>query len=234
LETASILAHASPNNTILMGVRNPTKGAQCLRDLQSRNPPGTLILLDLDLTLDASIASAASCIEKDYGRLDVLINNAGIEINEPKQTRETMHKVFDTNIFGPMLLTNALMPLLAKSKTPKIINVSSVLGSISYMNDPSSGPYGVAFHTYRASKAAMNMMSAIQWRQLKAMGGMLWTFCPGFVVSNLSGPEDVQWRKDSGGEMPDTSARGVVEILEGKRDAEVGGFVGKYGKVYTW
>ncbi|KAF1954874.1 NAD(P)-binding protein [Byssothecium circinans] len=234
LETSYALAAASPNNHVLMGVRNLTKGTTCLKELQSRNPPGTLALIELDVTIDDSITAAVEKIESDYGRLDVLINNAGIEIKSPTAKRADMRAIFETNVYGPTLLTQALVPLLKKSPAPKVINVTSGLGSLALRTDPTHHTYHVPHTVYRMSKSALNMLTACQHKEMKEWGCKVWCYCPGFVVTNLTGEEERQWRSDSGGESPETSATGIVEVVEGKRDVEVGLFITKYGGRLDW
>jgi NAD(P)-dependent dehydrogenase (short-subunit alcohol dehydrogenase family) len=234
LDTAYVLAAASPNNHAIMGVRNISKGEKCIQELQQRKPQGTLSLLELDLTSDSSIDAAAKQIEEKFGRIDVLINNAGIAHKRPFPTRADLRAIFETNVFGPAILTHALTPLLKASAAPKIINVTSELGSIFDRSDPTAQSYQVPWNDYRMSKAALNMLTAIQYKEFQEFGCKVWAFCPGFVVTNLSGEEDRQWRVDSGGESSETSAEGILEIVEGKRDAEVGTFITKYGKSYQW
>jgi NAD(P)-dependent dehydrogenase (short-subunit alcohol dehydrogenase family) len=217
-----------------MGVRNITKGQSCLQELQARKPQGELSLLELDVTSDASISAAVKTLTADHGRVDILINNAGIANKAHRLTRAQIHAIFDTNVYGPMLLTQALMPLLKASNVPKLINVTSELGSIANNCDPAAPSYHVEHNAYRMSKAALNMLTASQNKEMKEFGCKVWSFCPGFVITNLTGEEDRQWRKDTGGESSETSAQGLVEIVEGKRDAEVGGFITKYGKSFPW
>jgi NAD(P)-dependent dehydrogenase (short-subunit alcohol dehydrogenase family) len=217
-----------------MGVRNITKGEKCLQELQQRDLKGTLSLLELDVTSDESIEAAVKKLEVDFGRIDILINNAGIAHKRPFPTRADLRAIFETNVFGPTMLSYALVSLLKASRAPKIINVTSELGSISERSDPSGKSYHVPSNDYRMSKAAFNMLTAIQNKEFKEFGCKVWAFCPGFVVTNLTGEDDRQWRTDMGGETSETSAQGILEIVEGKRDAEVGTFITKYGKSFRW
>lgn len=84
------------------------------------------------------------------------------------------------------------------------------------------------------SKSALNMLSACHSASFKEFGAKVFAYCPGFVVTNLTGEEDRQNRIDMGAESSETSAQGILEILEGKRDSEAGGFVTRYGKSYSW
>ncbi|KAF2683895.1 short chain dehydrogenase [Lentithecium fluviatile CBS 122367] len=233
-DTAYALTATTPTNHVIMGVRNLAKGETCLAELQARKPKGILSLLELDVTSDKSVDAAAKKLEADFGRVDVLINNAGIAIKAPHATRPDLRVIFETNVFGPTMLTLALKALLQRSSAPRVINVTSELGSIASRADPTSSSYAVGQNPYRMSKAALNMLTVCQQKELGEFGCKVWAFCPGFVVTNLTGEGDRQWRKDLGGESSETSAQGIVEIVEGKRDGEVGGFVTKYGKAFPW
>jgi NAD(P)-dependent dehydrogenase (short-subunit alcohol dehydrogenase family) len=236
-DTAALLASVSPSNHVLVGSRNIAKGEAALQQIQQRNPEGTASLVQLDADDDASINAAVKHIEQEFGRLDVLINNAGIckeTYDGQWPSRNDLRAEFETNVFGPTILTAAFIPLLKRSKAPKIINVSSGLGSIarcSATTDSSSGRV-VRVPGYRMTKAALNMLTAYQYQQLKDEGFKVWSFCPGFVVTDLG--RDREERERIGCESSETSAQGILEILEGQRDDEVGLFLQRYGKRYDW
>ncbi|OAL53013.1 short chain dehydrogenase [Pyrenochaeta sp. DS3sAY3a] len=231
-DTSYALADASPNNHVIMAARNQAKGEKALNGLQARKPQGTLSLIILDVSKDDTIEAAATKIKADFGRLDVLVNNAGIVTPDPT-TRESLHTAFDTNVFGAALLADAVNSLLRASKSPKIINVSSVMGSITLMMDPTDPYRHMIAEVYRMTKAALNMLTACQHAKLQDIGGTAWTFCPGYVVTDIGG--DIESRKNQGfAESPETSAKGILEIVEGKRDSDVGRFVTKYDKVLPW
>ncbi|GKT45178.1 short-chain dehydrogenase/reductase tropE [Colletotrichum spaethianum] len=215
-----------------MGARNQTRGERALKELQARNPQGTLSLVILDVTDDNSIEAAAAKIQADFGRLDVLVNNAGIGTKDPI-TRETLRTSFDTNVFGVVLLSNALTPLLKLSQAPKIINVSSEMGSIASKLDSSNPWSKVPAEVYRMTKTALNMLTACQHVALQEFGVKVWSFCPGYVITDIGG--DREFRATQGGaDSSETSAQGILEIVEGKRDDEVGRFLGRYGKQIPW
>jgi NAD(P)-dependent dehydrogenase (short-subunit alcohol dehydrogenase family) len=178
-------------------------------------------------------------IEQEFGRLDVLVNNAGIcteTYDGQWPSRHQLRAEFETNVFGPTVLTAALLPLLRQSKSPKIINVSSGLGSISRcISTPNKGPDGKVVRApgYRMTKSALNMLTAYQHQQLKDEGFKVWSYCPGFVITDL-GKDRKEREQMAGCESSETSAQGILEILEGQRDNEVGQFVTKYGKQYQW
>ncbi|PVI01177.1 short chain dehydrogenase [Periconia macrospinosa] len=231
--TASLIS--TPTNHVIMGVRNLAKGEKCLKDLQSQRPQGTLSLLELDVTNDDSISAAINQISMDFGRIDSLINNAGIAEGGKHPTRAELRNLFEINVFGPTILTNSLIPLLQNSPAPKVINVSSERGSIHNCANPAESKYGDGgLPAYRVTKAALNMLTVTQYKELKSFGCKVWCYCPGFVISNLGGAELQPMRKQMGAEDPQTSADGIVEILQGKRDSEVGMFIGRAGEQIRW
>lgn len=170
------------------------------------------------------------------------MNNAGIcKIHSVADTtRDILHSTFDTNVYGPMLLANALVPLLKKSKDPRIINVSSLMGSITRRNDHTAAySDSSAAEVYRMSKAALNMLTATQSYEFRDWPNpcKVWSYCPGFVVTDLTGrdgPSGRDWRKKSGAESPETSAEGIRQIVDGDRDGEIGKFVERFGKTSPW
>lgn len=217
-----------------MGARNMEKGQKALDEVKARKPQGTLSLLQLDVSDDSSIYAAAKSIEAEYGRVDVLVNNAGNQIQSENPSREELRTTFETNVFGATILTQVLTPLIIGSHSKRIINVSSELGSINQRADPNHGSYHVGMPAYRMSKAALNMLTTCQYHDLKGHGVKVWSFCPGFVSTDLAGPGFREKRAAMGAESPETSAQGLLDIIEGKRDAEVGAFVARYGRQPLW
>lgn len=194
--------------------------------------------MQLDTDDDASIRTAVQQIEQNFGRLDVLVNNAGISketYDGQWPSRDQLRASFETNVFGPTILSAALLPLLRQSKSPKIINVSSGMGSISLCastSDTSSGAV-VRAPGYRMTKSALNMLTAYQHQQLKDEGFKIWSYCPGFVITDIGNDREAR-KYIPGCESSETSAQGILEILEGQRDGEVGQFLQRYGKRFDW
>jgi NAD(P)-dependent dehydrogenase (short-subunit alcohol dehydrogenase family) len=225
-----------------MGARNPAKAEAKLKEVQAKNPQGTLSSVQLDTNDDESIFAAVKQIEKDFGRLDILINNAGVCPENGTQewtTRNTLRSTFETNVYGPMILTEAMIPLLKASKNPMIINVTTGLGSITGL-DPNLDPSNVLYNYkdvrvpgYRMSKAALNMLTAYQHVHLRQFGVKVWAYCPGFVITDLqddrAAREALPWCESS-----ETSAQGILDIVKGERDEDVGKFVTKRGGIYPW
>lgn len=139
--------------------------------------------------------------------------------------------MFETNTFGPAIVTEAFVPLLEKSNDARLIHVTSDLGSITERSDPSSPYHKLPALTYRMSKAALNMLAMCHHVELGAKGVKVWMFNPGYVVTNLSGTGEKgrQERIRDGAGDPRKSAEGIVKLIDGSRDADVGKFVNKDG-----
>ncbi|KAF2626245.1 NAD(P)-binding protein [Macroventuria anomochaeta] len=240
-DTVAALTSASPTHHVIIGSRNLSKGTSALSSIRAKHHPGTTSLIQLDVTSDTSIQDAFACIERDFGRLDVLINNAGI-CPEPKDAawpgREEMREIFETNVFGPTVVTKVMLPLLSKSKDPRIVNVTSSLGSISTRLDPTDVVSGANYPAYRMSKASLNMLTAFTYtlgqseQSGHCKGVKVWSFCPGYVVTDLGG--DRELKTSTGVDSSETSAKGILEIVQGKRDGDVGRFVEREGRSRVW
>jgi NAD(P)-dependent dehydrogenase (short-subunit alcohol dehydrogenase family) len=142
---------AAAGHQVWIGARDLTRGRQAADALGAR-------FVQLDVTDDASVADAV----KTVGSLDVLVNNAGISggrISPSEATANDMRTVYETNVFGPVRVLHAFLPLLEKSPAPVVVNVSSGLGSLGRAADP-DGPWG-GFNVpvYASSKAALNMLT---------------------------------------------------------------------------
>lgn len=215
---------------VLVGSRSENKGKTALKELQSRVPSGSAEFVQLDVTDDESIERAAADVEKKHGRLDILVNNAGISGLGISPIRRQMLDCFNTNAIGAVVVTNTFENLLKKSTGPaRIANVSSGAGSIFQRLDPKSPMRKVSEIQYRASKAAMNMVTADQAVRYEPFGFKVFAFCPGFTASNFS-PHNTN---ENGAKPVEEGVTPLVDILEGKRDDEAGKFLHNTGQ-YNW
>ena len=188
--------------TVLAGARDETRGRQAeraLRDLLGDGGPGDggpgdaaeARFVPLDVTDAKSVQEAAGWIEQEYGYLDILVNNAGIAIRggPPSETDlDAMREVYETNVFGVVLVTNAMLPLLRRAPAARIVNVSSEVGSIASMTDPASPlaqmPAGLA---YPSSKSALNMITAMYAKELRDTPIKVNAANPGYTATDLNG-----------------------------------------------
>tara|TARA_R110002003_G_scaffold1035_7_gene22106 strand:+ start:3758 stop:4342 length:585 start_codon:yes stop_codon:yes gene_type:complete len=126
LDTTIFLAAASPANHIIMGARSLTKAETKLSEVHAQKPKGSLSYVQLDVNDDESISAAVKKIKEDFGRIDVLVHNAGVcpeSMTQQFTPRQMMRDTFETNVYGVMVLTEAAFPLLKASKNPMVINV---------------------------------------------------------------------------------------------------------------
>jgi len=156
-ETARQLARHDVH--VIIGSRDAAKGAAAAARLTNEGLDVESIVLDV--SAPDSIAAAERKVEARHGKLDILVNNAGLNASDAstqasQQSLEAWRKTFDTNVFGLIAVTQVFMPLLRKAPAARIVNVSSILGSISMHADPKSPIYGVQLAAYNVSKSAVN------------------------------------------------------------------------------
>jgi NAD(P)-dependent dehydrogenase (short-subunit alcohol dehydrogenase family) len=157
-------------------------------------------LPQLDVTDQASITAAAERIRKEFHRLDVLVNNAGISNKQKPGTPfeeilktgypstaplADVRSIFETNVFGVIAVTQALMPLLREAPAARIVNVSSTAGSLT-LNSDRANPLRPMFRYYSASKAALNAVTLAFAIELEPTGIKVNAVSPGFVATNLN------------------------------------------------
>jgi len=167
---------------VLIGSRNKAAGEKIAASLREEGHAATGV--QLDLNDDNSIAEATETIRKDFGRLDVLVNNAGILIDgkdKGQSTRDLFTQTISTNVIGTACLTEALVPLLKAALKPRVIFVSSRMGSLEQATDKNTMFYAADYKAYDASKAAVNMLALNYARILEDAGGRSNAVCPGLV-----------------------------------------------------
>jgi NAD(P)-dependent dehydrogenase (short-subunit alcohol dehydrogenase family) len=163
LATARQLAERGA--TVLLGTRDLDRGETAASTLRADGLPATLI--QLDVTDPAGVERAAYRVLTEYGRLDILVNNAGIMVDAPALATTVAHlrTTFETNVFGMVTVTNAMLPLLRVANTPRIVNISSTTASMTLTNQPGSA-FGDSdrIMAYAPSKTAVNMLT-VQYAQ---------------------------------------------------------------------
>lgn len=186
---------ASHGLTVLVGSRNLERGEAAANSIGA-----AAHALQLDVTDGASVAAAAARIRNEFGRLDVLVNNAGVaqaggpgrsfeevvKANKPGTAPfEEVRAVFETNVFGVVAVTQALLPLLREAPAGRIVNVSSSSGSLTLNSDPSY-PHRAVFGTYSASKVALNALTLAFALELETTNIKVNAACPGFTATDLN------------------------------------------------
>lgn len=180
---------------VLIGARSEEKGLEAESKLKNEGLDVEYINIDVDNT--ATHASAAKTIEEKYGKLDILINNAGIFLSEEfgengapvpasKTSAETFRKTFDTNFFNTVDVTQALLPLVKKSDEGRIVFLSSGLGSLGLHSDPTSEIYNYKVPAYNISKTALNGYAVHLAHELKDTNIKVNAAHPGSVVTDMN------------------------------------------------
>lgn len=173
---------------VYVGSRNAARGQAAVDELVARGLDARLLVLDV--TAPETIEAAAALVEAESGHLDVLVNNAGIStgFEPPSQvTLEQLRETFETNVFGVVATTNAFLPLLRRSAGPRIVNVSSGLGSTTRLAQSVESGTGMNAVAYQASKAALNMISVSYAKELRAAGFKVNVMNPGLRATGLGG-----------------------------------------------
>jgi len=196
---------------VLVGSRNFERGEAAAREIGAG-----AIALQLDVTDRVSIAEAAERVHKEFGRLDLLVQNAAISntrkgslsLQEYAQisrasnvSLDEVRTVWETNVFGVLAVYQAMLPLLRESSDARIVNVSSAVGSLTSNADPAY-PYHPMFGAvYPASKAALNAITLAMMVELESTGIKVNLVSPGFTRTNLNGYEGTQSLEDGSREV---------------------------------
>jgi NAD(P)-dependent dehydrogenase (short-subunit alcohol dehydrogenase family) len=210
--------------TVYVGARDLKRGQAAADELKADGVD--VAVVQLDVTNDDSVKGAVATIEKQHGKLDVLVNNAGIAdmaaagLSEPL---ESVRTTFDTNFFGAARVLQAAVPLLKKSDAPRIVNVSSTLGSLNKNSDTNWDFYNVKFLGYNASKAALNMLTVIAAAELRDANAKVNSICPGYVATDIN--------NNQGHRTVEQGAAIVVKMATLSADGPTGGYWDDAGKI---
>jgi len=215
--------------TVVVAARDPQKGEAAAAKLRGEGFDAQF--LKLDVTSPDDYQAAKSFLEQKFGRLDILINNAGISVEDlgtgkvSTTTPEVLHQTFETNFFAPVELTRALLPLLKKSEAGRIVNMSSILGSQTLHADTKSTIYNHKSLAYDASKAALNSFTIHLAHELQGTKIKVNSAHPGWVKTEM-GTDAAPM------EIPEGGKTGVALALLGE-DGPNGGFI-HLGKTLPW
>ncbi len=225
---------ADTGMTVLLGARDPQRGEQAAAQLRAAG--GDVHALMLDVTDEVTIGATADWIEEQFGHLDVLVNNAGITgsgqvspVDADDQTPSSVdldmvRAVFETNVFGVIATTNAMLPLLRRSPAPRIVNVSSHAASLAVNADP-DGPMAALpwSAAYSPSKTALNALTVQYAGELRKEGFLVNAVAPGFV--------DTDSNNHAGFLTPDEGAAVPVRLATLGPDGPTAGFFDAEGPV---
>src|ERR1700759_877720 len=215
--------------TVLVGARDQAKGDAAVAELKKDGVEARAVKLDVDNPSDYE--AVKKLIEKDYGRLDILINNAALmidtrKVNETSKTSQYfLRKTFNTNFFAVVGLTQALLPLLKKSLGGRVVNLSSILGSNTLHATPGSFIYDAKTFAYDASKSALNAFTVHLAHELKDTKIKVNSAHPGWVKTEMGG-EGAQLDVETG-------AKTSVELATLQDSGPNGAYV-HLGKPLPW
>lgn len=226
LQIARVLSTSSihPGYHVIIGSLTPREGTDAISLLLAEDGSRSLSSVTIDVTSDTSISSAVASTSKQYGRIDVLINNAGLlldDLNSPTTSRALFEKTYSVNVFGAVSVTDAFTPLLERSTSvpPRIVFISSRLGSLATSADANDRSNARWFPAYRSSKCALNMIMLHYARLFKERGWKINASDPGLSKTGMTSNQD-------------DSIKGTVE--EGGRNAIRLAILGKEGETGTF
>ncbi|WP_446038192.1 SDR family oxidoreductase [Streptomyces sp. SID1121] len=225
---ATARALARRGVTVLLGSRSLGRGEEAARELAWEGLPVTA--LQLDVTDPAGVEAAAERVRDEHGRLDVLVNNAGLFVGSTavETTPDRMRDMFDVNVFGVVTVTHASLPLLRRSPAPRIVNVSSTTASLTLTGDGAELPGNADRRfAYTSSKAALNMLTLQYARAFAHDPGLahlkINSASPGYTATGMN---DFRAPRSA-----DEGARVIVDLATLPDDGPTGGFFDDQGPV---
>jgi NAD(P)-dependent dehydrogenase (short-subunit alcohol dehydrogenase family) len=208
--------------TVLVAARDAGRGETAAKQLRDEGLDARFI--HLDVTAADTVARAAKQVEAELGRLDVLVNNAGIAVGRAKASEvdlDSVRKTFETNVFAVIAVTQAFLPLLRKAPNGRIVNISSGLGSLARMSDPKFEFATASGVSYPASKTALNAVTVAFANELRQTRIKVNAADPGYTATDLnnhSGPRTVE-----------QGARAAVRLATLNEDGPTGTFIDEDG-----
>lgn len=207
--------------TVAIGARDERRRDEAVERLRADGIDAFGVALDV--TSDDSVAAAAETIEKTTGRLDALVNNAGIAGDTASGAQipstldlDVLRTVLETNVFGVIRVTNAMLPLLRRSDAPRIVNMSSNMGSLTLQTGPQLAAYA-------PSKTMLNSITAQYARELADTNVIVNAVCPGYVATDFTGFASPR--------LPEEGAAIAIRLATAPDDAPRGGFFDDAGPV---
>lgn len=195
---------------VWLGARDAERGARAAGELQADGL--NVQWLGIDVTRDASVAAAARTVAQASSHLDVLVNNAGVAINYDRppteQSLDDIRATYEVNVFGPIRVTQAFLPLLLAAPSPRIVMVSSYSASLGRALDRASPSYSVNMLGYGSSKAALNAITVSFAKELAPRGVLVNAAAPGYTATDLNAHRGRRTVQQAGGDCrPSGNAR---------------------------
>ena len=210
-----VQALARRGETVVAGCRDTARGVEALGGVD-----GDVQVMKLDVTDPGTIADTVDAIGRRWGRLDVLVNNAAIHYDTWQSAAAADFRVVgeavDTNLLGAWRTASEAIPLLRRSASARIVNVSSEAGSLSSM--------GAGAPAYSVSKAALNALTRVLAAELRGDGILVNSVCPGWVATDMGGP---------GGRSLEAGAASILWAVDLPNDGPTGGFF-RDGRPLRW
>ncbi|MFC8358557.1 SDR family oxidoreductase [Streptomyces griseorubiginosus] len=171
-----------------VGARDEHRGADAVAKLRAAGADAFAV--PLDVTDDESVSAAVRLVEERAGRLDVLVNNAGVAGGWPEEPStvdlETVRRLVETNVMGVIRVTNAMLPLLRRSSHPRIVNQSSHVSSLTLQTAPGVDLGGIS-GAYAPTKTFLNAVTIQYAKELSGTNILINNACPGYVATDLNG-----------------------------------------------
>lgn len=229
-ETAMALAKLGQH--ILLGSRDRDRGQEVVNRIKNAGYHADLLVLDV--TNQADIQRAKKIVTESNGYLDILINNAGIALDNHEDAAtlsiDTIRKEFDVNFFGAVSMIQAFIPLLKKSKSGKIINVSSNMGSLGLASDPHSKFYNISSLGYQSSKAAVNFATITFAKELADTNITVNSVNPGWTATSFGG-RDTNQPAPAGMQSVQEGAQPIIKLASDARNELNGTFTENDGSL---
>lgn len=206
---------------VWLGARDAGRGESAAETLRAQGHD--VRFLEIAVEDDASVKAAADRVRQEDGKLDALVNNAGIPgafIDPADQTLDDIRQVYEINVFGPIRITQAFLPLLKAAGSANVVNVSSELGSLGALTDPESEFYGVNSMGYNSSKTALNAVTVSFSKALASFGIRVNSADPGYTKTDFNG--------NTGYRTVEQAAEIIVQLAVAN-DGQTGAFINDKG-----